>query len=168
MKIHVEIRPPKIFGARKSHVQKLFDRGILEPWEGGEWKKQLVVIQEKPESMSRNIRHLNCGSDGPMRCGFNLRAPAQGVAPSGSNGRSGRRSCPDNLPKDLLADSTSKRPAADQVDPPASHRSQQALKVHQSEQIRRTPKFDKHVKVAMRSLFAPCERSENAYLANVE
>ena len=72
--INVESRPEEMIFTWSRHVRQLGDRSVLEPGELGEGYEQLSAVEKDPESVRRDVCHLNCGSAVPTLAGFHLRA----------------------------------------------------------------------------------------------
>lgn len=57
--VDIELRPVEVARALKFNVQERTDGHVQEPGKGVERDELLLVLQEEPESMLRDVGHFN-------------------------------------------------------------------------------------------------------------
>jgi len=76
--VDIQLRPVKVIGRRKFDMQNLSDRNVSKPWKLSKRKKKLLILQQKPEAVLRDVGNFNEGSGYAKRCGCHFHAPEQG------------------------------------------------------------------------------------------
>src|SRR5262249_37167164 len=78
--VDVEIGPVEMIRRQPVNTSELCNRRIAEPRELLEREKQLSLVEQQPEAVSRDVGYLNAQNALATRSGFHPRAPAPASA----------------------------------------------------------------------------------------
>src|SRR5262249_44858468 len=72
--VDIQLRPIKMTWTRKFNLYQFTNTSIFEPWKLFEWNKLLVLTNQQPETVARNVSdlHRQSGCSKPAGCHFML------------------------------------------------------------------------------------------------
>src|SRR5512139_310390 len=90
--VDIEVGPIEMVRMRQFDVAELADRHIAEPWKVLECEEPLLLVEQQPEAVPRDVCDFNDRSGLSTRGGFHLHAPEQGGGHSQADADSSRSS----------------------------------------------------------------------------